>query len=75
MHDTSSHGHVHLTDHEPVFTKTADCIVRSQPLDPERKGYCISDITSCDMLLLCLSIEVPACINICLVVMLAVSLA
>src|SRR4051812_5835008 len=34
--------------------------------------YCISDITSCDMLPLCLSIEVLACISICLEVMLEV---
>jgi len=37
------------------------------------RAYCISDITICDMLLLCLSIEVLACISICLEVMLAVS--
>lgn len=30
------------------------------------RAYCISDITSCDMLLLCLSIELLACISICL---------
>ena len=37
--------------------------------------YCISEITSCDRLLLCLSAEVPACINSCLEVELEVSAA
>ena len=40
---------------------------------PRGEGYCISDMTSWDMLELCLSIEVPACMSICLEVMLAVS--
>lgn len=39
------------------------------------EAYCISDRTSCDMLLLCFSIEVLACSSICLEVMLAVSVA
>ena len=42
-------------------------------LECNRDAYCISDMTICDMLLLCLSIEVLACISICLDVMLAVS--
>ena len=37
--------------------------------------YCSSEVTSCDMLALCLSMAVPACICICLAVMLAVSVA
>ena len=37
------------------------------------RNYCISDITSCDMLPDCFSIDVLACISICFVVMFAVS--
>ena len=38
-------------------------------------AYCISEITSCDRLLLCLRAEVPACINSCLDVEFEVSAA
>ncbi|GLS93805.1 hypothetical protein GCM10007918_10960 [Piscinibacter gummiphilus] len=48
---------------------------RGRPEPPGVQRYWISDMTSCDMLLDCLSIEVPACISICLEVMLAVSVA
>lgn len=42
---------------------------------PVPDAYCSSDMTIEDMLLDCFSMEVPACISICLAVMLALSVA
>jgi len=73
-------GRAHAKESQPLARLAQGWIVVTSPWigscgDVVFEPYCISEITSCDKLLLCLSAEVPACINSCLEVELEVSAA